>query len=357
VIMFETGEGNGWFMQEFQRAVPYPVAYSLTSDVYKHMPNYTDFTIFKKAGISGFNCAPIVGFETYQNKFDTPANLNQQTLQHLGSYAVASVKHFGDLELTDRLSGNAVYFTLARPILVLYSGKWVIPLALLAILLFVIVIAVSLRMKIITIKGMLSGFLFSFLILTINAVVGFADQTVFGHLYKFNNRQHTPEDFGRIFGVSNFWIVGLLLLCGLIIAGVYHLVLKRLPYWDLLYGTLLNWAVLTIISSIYLQGASYLFVWPTIMVLVGLILSILAKDHKSSFKLFPLFTLGAATCVLLYTPVIYLVFESMTIKQAVAITVLAALPMSIIILLAAMFMQRPEIETSNLNNISSLPIR
>lgn len=161
----------------------------------------------------------------------------------------------------------------------------------------------------------------------------------------------------RITGESNFWIVGLLLLCGLIIAVVYHQLLKRLPFLDLIYGTLLSWDVLTIFSSIYLQGTSYLFVWPTIMVLVGLIFSLLAKDQESSFKYFPLFILGAVSCVFLYTPVIYLIFESMTINLAVAITVLAALPLSMIILLVAMFMQGPKIEISNLNNIGDLPVR
>jgi hypothetical protein len=120
---------------------------------------------------------------------------------------------------------------------------------------------------------------------------------------------------------------------------------------------LLSWAVLTIFSSIYLQGASFLFVWPTIMALVGLILSLLAKAQKISIKNFPLLILGAVACVFLYTPVIYLLFESMTINLAVAITVLAALPFSMIILLVAIFMQRPKIEISNLNNIGDLPVR
>jgi len=54
-ILFETSEGNGWVMKEFKKAVPYPVAYSFTSDVYKMVTNVTDFTPFRSAEKSGFN--------------------------------------------------------------------------------------------------------------------------------------------------------------------------------------------------------------------------------------------------------------------------------------------------------------
>jgi acetylornithine deacetylase/succinyl-diaminopimelate desuccinylase-like protein len=49
-VTFEVSSDNGWIMKEYAKAVPYPFAASIMYEVYKRMPNDTDFTIFKKAG-------------------------------------------------------------------------------------------------------------------------------------------------------------------------------------------------------------------------------------------------------------------------------------------------------------------
>ncbi|NLM04936.1 MAG: M20/M25/M40 family metallo-hydrolase [Clostridiales bacterium] len=84
IIMFETGNQNGWLMKGYKKVVSNPVAYSFLSDGYKYMPNTTDFTEFKKAGLGGFNFSPIQGSHVYHNMEDTPENLNKQTLQQEG---------------------------------------------------------------------------------------------------------------------------------------------------------------------------------------------------------------------------------------------------------------------------------
>ena len=43
-FMFETSDQNGWMINEFMKAAPHPVAYSLIYNVYKLMPNDTDLT-------------------------------------------------------------------------------------------------------------------------------------------------------------------------------------------------------------------------------------------------------------------------------------------------------------------------
>ena len=60
-IMFETSANNGWLIDEFVKAAPHPVANSLSYDIYKILPNDTDMTIFKGAGIPGLNFAHIGG--------------------------------------------------------------------------------------------------------------------------------------------------------------------------------------------------------------------------------------------------------------------------------------------------------
>ncbi len=50
-IMFETSDGNGWLVRQYARAAPHPLATSLSMDIYRIMPNDTDLTIFKHAGM------------------------------------------------------------------------------------------------------------------------------------------------------------------------------------------------------------------------------------------------------------------------------------------------------------------
>lgn len=56
-MMFETSKSNGWLIQEFAKAAPYPVANSLLVEVYRLLPNSTDFTVFNAHGIQGLNFA------------------------------------------------------------------------------------------------------------------------------------------------------------------------------------------------------------------------------------------------------------------------------------------------------------
>ncbi len=99
VFMFETSENNGWLIQEVAKAAPAPFASSLMYDLYKLLPNDTDFTVFKKAGMGGLNFAYIGGAQDYHSARDNLQNLDERSLQHHGSYATALTRHFGNLNL------------------------------------------------------------------------------------------------------------------------------------------------------------------------------------------------------------------------------------------------------------------
>lgn len=56
-ILFETNSMNGTLVTEFIKSVPNPIAHSFIYDLYKFMPNDTDLTVFKNAGMYGLNFA------------------------------------------------------------------------------------------------------------------------------------------------------------------------------------------------------------------------------------------------------------------------------------------------------------
>lgn len=96
--MFETGRGDGPTIKAFA-----PLAWtadggvastSLASFMYERMPNGTDFTIPRNQGAQGINIAFIGRARQYHTAESTPDNLDQGSLQHIGSQT---------LEMTSRL--------------------------------------------------------------------------------------------------------------------------------------------------------------------------------------------------------------------------------------------------------------
>jgi hypothetical protein len=90
--MFQTGPQNGQVIELFKRSAVSPVSSSLAVFIYEHMPNDTDFTVSKEAGVPGLNYAFIGGQFDYHSPTSTPANLDKGSLQHLGEQALAAAR-------------------------------------------------------------------------------------------------------------------------------------------------------------------------------------------------------------------------------------------------------------------------
>ena len=122
VAMFETGARNGDAMAFFARHVVNTDALSLMSEVYKHMPNSTDFTIAKTAGFVGYNFAFVGRQFDYHSPSSTPAVLDRGSLQHLGDQVLALTRA---LAAAPRLPGSradAVYADVLGGPVISYSA-------------------------------------------------------------------------------------------------------------------------------------------------------------------------------------------------------------------------------------------
>lgn len=341
VIMFETGEQNGWFMDEFRKAVPYPVAYSFAYDVYKSMPNNTDFTVFKEAVKSGFNFAPILGYETYHTMYDNVKNFSQGTLQHEGTYALSLVKHFGNLSLSQREENNAVYFTLFNSVLILYSDNLALPFAIIGLIIFCVAFVTGYRKKLISIKKTLLGFLLSVLSLAAAAGIGYGGLSIFRGSYLNSNTMMSAEEFIDVLKASSIWMLVMVLLTVLVLFLIYWLLRKRVSFRNQLYGTLMLWAALTLATSILFKSASYLFLWPFAFTSIGLLIQMsISSNRYRSLGYLILFILSAISCILIFLPATYLLFESMTIMMAFLVTIVSALPLGITLQGAFMYIGR-----------------
>ncbi|WP_309244396.1 M28 family peptidase [Micromonospora parastrephiae] len=133
VIMFETSRNNARLVDVFGRAAPHPVGTSFAVEIYRALPNDTDFTAFLDEKFVGLNSAYIDGGAIYHTPLDTPAAMDRGSLQQHGDNALGLAREFGRTDLTDLRSGHdATYFPVPGG-LVRYPGWLTLPLALLAV--------------------------------------------------------------------------------------------------------------------------------------------------------------------------------------------------------------------------------
>jgi Peptidase family M28 len=121
VNMFETSRPNAAPIAVFSAAVKRPTANSLSTDVYRLLPNYTDVNSFSKRGWLTLNLAPIGNETRYHSAGDDLAALDAATLQHMGDQTLA---------LTQALANRAPRADSADRIFMDLAGRTLITLPL-----------------------------------------------------------------------------------------------------------------------------------------------------------------------------------------------------------------------------------
>jgi hypothetical protein len=307
-LLFETSANNAALMNEVAKAAPYPVSSSLFYSLYKLLPNDTDFTVFRPAGIPGLNFAFGGHLEAYHSALDTPENLDTASLQHQGSYLVSLVRHFGQMDLANlkRESGEDIFFDWFGSNLVAYSERWVSIGQILVTFLLVLVIVYNVRRATIRPRRFFAAIAASFVaLLTIPVVMAVAGLLFFLLL---KGRMLLGDT-----SANSFLLVGLVLL-GVVMGSVVlmkfrrHFNLRELSLAGLTGVCILSWAL-----ALLLPAGSYLIFWPLFLATAGC--SVLTIVKTASPKTQAAMVLpAAAISVLLFAPVAYLLYVFLTLN-------------------------------------------
>lgn len=318
VLMFETNENNGWVIDQFAKASPYPVAHSLSYELYQLLPNDTDLTLFKKADIAALNFANIDGIEHYHAPLDTLQEVDQNTVQHRGSYALALTRHLANVDLSQTRQTNAVYFDLFGGFLVDYSSAWVIPLTLFVSALFVAVVILGFRKKWLTVSGIVVGFVSLFISLLAASLAGWLLWKVIWMIRPGPSAAATQ---------SRMLLFGFVALAIAITFAVYTFVRDRAGVESLAIGALLWWVVLMLLTSIFLPGATFILHWPLLFSLIGIGWVMLSPQNKRMQNLINPLILGlcALPGIILMAPVIYQIFVGLTLNWSFMVMALLVL--------------------------------
>ena len=117
-IMFETSRPNAAAIAWFARASGRPVANSLSTDLYRLIPNSTDVAVFAERTWTILNFA-IIGDETrYHGAGDTLAALDRRSLQHMGEQALGAVQALAAGGAPAAGSGERLYTDLGGRVLI-----------------------------------------------------------------------------------------------------------------------------------------------------------------------------------------------------------------------------------------------
>ena len=134
-LLFETSADNAWLVRRAVSRLPRPVTSSLFAFVYDRLPNDTDLTVYKRAGLAGLNLAFVGSPARYHTREDSLANLSRATLQHHGENALALGRALARTGPGERPSGRAVFFSVAGAFVVAWPQAAAPAIALLALLL------------------------------------------------------------------------------------------------------------------------------------------------------------------------------------------------------------------------------
>ena len=260
--MFEVNSENGWVINEYAKSVAHPFANSLGYEIYKKLPNGTDFTHFKDAGITGLNNAYIDGFVNYHSPTDKPENMDQRSLQHHGENMLSLVKHFGNLDIVETKAPDVSYFNVIGSWFVHYPASWNVVFVILADVLFLLFLIAGIKNKQIKIGGFIIG---TFLFPVVLAIIYFAAK----HLLKFilsHYPMYTHFDGNNSYN-SAWYFLAMSALAVTVFSSVYTLVAQKINFNSLLAGILLIAVLLMNGMQYAIPSASYLLFIPLLFIL------------------------------------------------------------------------------------------
>ena len=303
--MFETSAGNGWIVGVLARSVQRPVTSSLFYEIYRRMPNDTDFTTVKGQA-HGVNFANIAGVERYHTSLDSLENADPRTLQHHGEQVLAMARALAgagpELDAPRNLASDAVWFDVLAAFIVRWPAAASLGLALTA---FGLVLGWTIRLR--AWREGLRGFAAPLAALVAALLGGVA---MGGGLQALGA---LPVPWIAHPLPALLAMHGTCILVGLAAARLAAGTSKGPALWA---GTWLTWGAIGVATAVVAPGASFLFVVPT---LVAGLVAWLRIDVAAAIP--------ALAAAVLWLPIALLVYDGL----GVVVPVVACLPSVVLV--------------------------
>ena len=299
-IMFETAAGNGHLVAAYARA-PKPVGTSFAVEIYRRLPNDTDFTVFREAGFTGLNSAYIDGAAVYHAPTDVPSSMDRDSLQHHGDNALALARDLGGRDLTTLAGGaDATYFPVPG-LLVHYPAGLVWPLAGLALAAVLALAWLARRRGLLTVRRGLAAAgltLVPIVVAPVLAQLYWALLTLIRPAYaELRIDPYHPQ----------WYRLAVLAIAALTVLAWFALLRRRVGPAALAVAGLGWLAVLGLVLAAATPGGSYLAALPALAGALGGIAAVLTRGWWSVLAV----TAGAAVAVVVLLPTVIMLFPAL----------------------------------------------
>jgi hypothetical protein len=268
--VLRTSGANKIFIDAFQRESSDPKGASLINEIFKRMPNDTDFSVVLRAKVPGMDFA----FTGERNHYHTPndniKNIDHRTIQHHGENM---------LPLTRWLANND--FSTAEPNYV-YShfyntwGQWSTTYSPYLIILSLFLIIITFIRTESSVIAVLGGFSASLLITFTTILLSFITFKLIAYF------QGTIVDFPANDLVYRIALFSSALTGGLITALVIN---KYLKFINAILGALIFWVVFSILLYVYMPDAVNVLLIPLLSGSLILVLSTFIPEKYGRYVL------------------------------------------------------------------------
>ena len=349
VYMFETSKNNHKVMELYKKAKE-PLTYSIAPAVYSVMTNYTDFTSFLDVGKTGLNFSTLNDINDYHVPSDSYMNVNTATLQHYGNQILPIIQEYAFNEKYGQMdyfesSYDDVFFNFVPGIFVSYNSIFAIVLAILCLIVFITMIVFKKLKQQISLKkmgkhalliggGLILSLLFGLVISLLVARLG-------GYPWSITNVRSRQSNL-----ILALTMIAMLIGC--------YLFFKKFVKDDeketFLVSAVLIQSVLNVFSSIFLSGASFMFVIPTFF---GLIYLIFKWYTKSILSYRIVFYISLFCFISLFFPLITSLLYAMSIGGLPALVVLVYLPFMVLLPMMQQEISMPQIKEIQKDTVQS----
>jgi hypothetical protein len=275
---------NGWLVREIAGAVPHPLAASIGDEVSKLAGGFAmgDQVSFYKKGVPALGLGA-GGCQTgYHTPEDKLGNIDLRTLQDLGNCAVRLTRKFGNTDLKDIRQDEVIYFAILG-YLILYSAKCVLPLTVITLVIVVAIVAVGLKRKILTRRGLTLGFLlWASGVIAASASIALA-WWVLRSLHKVNSSFTSAYN-------AQLYAIAFVALAAAVVSGIYAASRERMGAQNFAAGAALFCGALILVTQVFAPAGTYLVIWPLLSALLPLGYAFALKEGDSApLKLVKLF--------------------------------------------------------------------
>lgn len=316
-IMFETSVNNEAIFKFYAQRTGGPATWSLASDVYRIMPNFTDFTSFINKGMQGLNFSNLDSLSENHTPLDRYENIDLSAIQGYGDQMLPVVSGFAfdNLPQTFEAQGDMTFFTLINGVLISYPGSFnyvLLALSIIATAAYIILAARKNMLKPSRLLFALTAVGLALAAAAAGEIISFLLSLIFGIPFKPTNMPQIPFQGGiaiitvALIGIALFFIIR-------------SLMKKGWRYEELVGGTLIAFLVMQAVFTFALPGGTFLFSWGC---LAGSVFAIAALYLPKVMRL-----LTGFAAVWVAAPVIALLQVALSIGALGAVTLFAAFPL------------------------------